>query len=108
MFTTAVTATVTYISPAREFVSAQRLRAIDWAADTPPGTSVHIQVRSAASADALSRSTWEGGNGKDSAFEVPTPSAGLALQGPWVQFRVLLANPGGGLPVMRSVTLDFE
>ncbi|MBL9213893.1 MAG: VCBS repeat-containing protein [Opitutaceae bacterium] len=86
-----------YVSPAKAFPAAKRLRKLAWNADTPPGTAVRLQVRSAASAAALAQAPWEN-----------APDSGLALRGPWVQFQAILENPGGGLPVLRSVTLDFE
>ena len=97
-----------YISPAKEFSAAKRLRAISWTADTPPGTAIRFQVRSAATAEALAKAAWEGAQGPDSYFAQPAKAAGLGLHGPWVQFQALLENPGGGLPVLRSATLDFE
>ena len=97
-----------YVSPARKFAAAKQLRAISWTADTPPGTAVYFQLRSASSAETLLQAAWEGPKGKDSEFARPADTAGHALHGPWVQFRAILDNPGGGLPVLRSVTLDFE
>ncbi len=90
-----------YVSPAKEVSGASRLGAIDWRADLPPGTFVRFQVRSAKTA------AWEGAKGAGSEFYSPATSAGLRLHGP-VQFQAILGNPGGGLPILRAVTLEFE
>ena len=100
--------TYSYLSPMKEFPPARELRAIRWTADTPPGTAVRFQIRSAISAAALPQAAWEGAKGFGSDFTTPTDPAGLPLHGPWVQFRALLDNLGGGLPVLRSATLDFD
>ena len=100
--------TYSYLSPMEKFPTAGHLRAINWTADTPPGTAVRFQVRSAATAEALAKAVWEGAQGPDSYFAQPAKAAGLGLHGPWVQFQAILENPGGGLPVLRSATLDFE
>jgi len=97
-----------YVSPAKEIPGASRLGVIDWKADLPPGTTVRFQVRSAKTAAALASAAWEGAQGAGSEFSSPATSAGLQLHGPWVQFQAILGNPGGGLPVLRAVTLDFE
>ena len=97
-----------YLSPAKAFKSVGTLRAINWTADTPPGTSVRFQIRSASSAEALAEATWTGPEGNDSAFHSPSSAAKISLNGGWVQFRATLSNPGGGLPVVQAVTLDFE
>jgi len=96
-----------YLSALKEFPQAKRLRSIDWKADTPPGTNVRFQVRSADSPEALLAASWEGASGPGSDFTEPT-SAPLPLHGPWTQFQAILENPGGGLPVIHAVTLDFE
>ena len=100
--------TYSYLSPMKEFPPARELRAIHWTADTPPGTAIRFQVRSAATAEALAKAVWEGPKGSGSDFTAPAEAARLPLRGSWVQFRATLDNPGGGLPVLRSVTLDFE
>jgi len=97
-----------YVSPAKEIAGASRLGAINWNADTPPGTSLRFQVRSAKTADGLALAKWEGARGVDSDFTSPAISAGLRLHGPWVQFQAILENPGGGLPILSAVTLEFE
>ena len=98
----------TYVSAAKHFPTASQLRAISWHADTPPGTSIALQVRSAATQESLAQAPWEGANGENSDFATPTTTAKRPLRGPWVQYQAVFANPGGGLPVLRSVTLDLD
>jgi hypothetical protein len=98
----------TYVSAAKQFPTATRLQALSWQADPPPGTAVSLQVRSAATEDALAKAPWEGADGEASAFAAPVADARRPLRGPWVQYQAIFTNPGGGLPVLRSVTLDVE
>ena len=96
-----------YISAPKEFPQMKQLRAIDWKADAPPGTSIRFQMRSASTSAALAKATWEGPTGAASDFTTPASNA-VPLHGSWVQFQVMMDNPGGGLPVVRAVTLDFQ
>lgn len=98
----------TYLSAARQFPDAKQLRAIAWQADVPPGTSVTLQIRSAATEAALAKAPWEGAQGEGSDFAAPQAAAKRPLRGPWVQYQVVFGNPGGGLPVLRSVTLGLD
>ena len=84
------------------------LNAVSWTADTPAGTAVGLQVRSASTANQLATAAWEGLGGVDTEFRSPVAAISAPLHGTWVQFRVLLKNPGGGLPVLQSVALDFN
>jgi len=98
----------TYLSPARQIESATKLSSITWEANTPPGTSINFQVKSARSKQDLASAKWEGASGESSEFDNPDATANLPLQGPWVQFQAILKNPGGGLPVLKRVQLGFE
>jgi hypothetical protein len=97
-----------YISPAKELVTAKALREINWTADTPPGTSVRFQIRSASTFEALTKAHWEGPAGNNTYYQTGLDNTQLGLKGRWVQFRATLSNPGGGLPVLKSVSLAFE
>ena len=97
-----------YISPAKELVSAEMLRAISWSADTPPGTSLRFQLRSATTFAGLADAPWEGPAGHNTYFHTALADTHLGLKGRWVQFRATLSNPGGGLPVLKSVSLTFD
>lgn len=96
-----------YDSPVREFAGKKAVRHVGWHGDTPAGTGISLQVRSAASREALAVAPWEGPTGAGSTFASPTDTH-LALKGSFAQFRVILANPGGGLPALDSVYLDLE
>jgi hypothetical protein len=83
---------------------------IDWRAETPFGTSVHFQVRGAASAEAIERAEWRGPSGAGSWFTRPgsIPTTALAA-GPWLQYRARLATPdGGSSPVLTAVTIELR
>lgn len=97
-----------YVSAPRQFAAAKSLSAFNWTADLPERTSVRFQIRSASTKEGLEKAAWIGPKGAGSSFETPTAAANIALKGPWVQFRATLSNPGGGLPVVKSVTLDVQ
>lgn len=97
-----------YVSPAKKFPGALRLKAAEWQADTPPGTDVDVQFRSATSEQGLAKAEWVGASGPDSTLPASARTLNVPLQGSWCQFRVILKNPGGGLPVFRSLNLQFE
>ena len=97
-----------YLSLARKIEGATKLSSISWQAETPPGTSISFQVRSASNEKSLSSAKWEGADGEKSNFDSSDTAANKELHGPWVQFQAILKNPGGGLPVLKNVDLEFE
>jgi hypothetical protein len=97
-----------YVSAPKQLKAAKSLTAFNWVAELPERTGVRFQIRSASTREGLEKAAWQGPKGENSAFESPEFATKLALQGEWVQFRATLSNPGGGLPVVKSVTLDFQ
>lgn len=97
-----------YVSAPKQFASAKNLSAFSWTADLPERSSARFQIRTASTKAGLEKAAWGGPKGAGSTFETPTTAANVALNGPWVQFRATLSNPGGGLPIVKSVTLDLQ
>lgn len=85
-----------------------RVQRISWEAETPYGTSVQFQIRTATSEAQLQSAQWFGSEGPDSWFE-QSGSAVTDPDGPWVQYRARLSTPNGGpTPYLLSVRLEAE
>ena len=95
--------------PQRLAGSAQQVR-LSWQADTPEGTSVKLQVRSAADDDGGPRD-WTPFAGPDGTPESHFTSCNVALPAihaghPWLQYRLTLeTNRDAATPVVRQVRL---
>lgn len=72
----------------------QRLR---WSAITGPHTGITFQVRSASSAEGLTRATWTGASGDGSYFLTSDAALDqLPEAHPWLQYRAVLSSLDGG------------
>lgn len=100
-----------YISPA--WVPSderRRVRRISWEADTPHGTAVRLQLRTADSEKGLEDARWSGPAGPDTWFESPGALVPRDMvNGPWVQYRARLSTPNGGpTPYLTAVIVATE
>jgi hypothetical protein len=83
-------------------------RSIKWNADTPHGTAVKFQLRSADSAEELEKTDWSGPDGRNSYFETPGQLINN-LSGSWIQYRAVFdMDNGASTPVLNSVEIIFE
>lgn len=97
-----------YISSAHEITDGGKPVSLDWEAETPHGTDVKFQIRTAASEEGLELSEWQGPDGLDSWFE-KNGSKIKDLNGKWIQYRARLITPNGGAtPYLTSVKIGFE
>ena len=97
-----------YISSEFEIPNSTKPIKINWQAETPNGSKVRFQIRTADSKDSLKNANWQGVNGKDSWFE-ETGSVIQNQSGKWVQYRARLLTPNGGAtPYLTSVSIEFE
>jgi hypothetical protein len=96
-----------YISSEEMVPSGERLERIRWSAETPHGTGVAFQVRTAASKDGLDNAQWNGPGGVNTWYtESDCPVE--PLDGEWIQYRARLSTPTGGpTPYLTSVTIAF-
>lgn len=82
---------------------------LHWKAETPRGTSVRLQVRSAEAKEQLKQQPWNGPAGASfftSSGESLPPGA---RERPWLQYRVLLISPdGSNSPSLTEVSLECE
>ncbi len=97
-----------YVSEPHELPNGEHAKRLGWEAETPLGTTVMFQVRSADSQAALEKAPWVGAEGGDSWFK--SPDAPLKdVNGRWVQFRARLVTPNGGpTPFLKSTRLVSE
>jgi hypothetical protein len=91
-----------YISSAHEFSPGISPAEISWKAQTPHGTAVKFQVRSADAREGLEAAKW--GNWIES-----SGSKIDGIRGRWIQYRARLITPNGGAtPYLESVTISFK
>lgn len=97
-----------YVSEAVACPAGVSRAALLWTAETPHGSAVAFQVRTAASQETLADAAWLGPQGaagqeftaSGGAFDVPEGHA-------WIQYRACLRTPDGGpTPVLHEVTLE--
>ena len=81
-----------------------------WEAETPHGTSVRFQVRTAPTAEDLAHTSWTGPDGEGSYYLVSGAALpAQILEGHWLQYRAVLTTPdGGSTPVLTQVRLDVS
>ena len=81
-----------------------------WEGETPHGTELLFQIRSAASREELDKASWTGPSGVGSFFE--SSGQQLLLSGTqhfWLQYRVLLKTPdGGNSPLLHKVSVQMR
>ena len=81
---------------------------LSWRAQTPAGSSVQFQLRTAASEPALETASWTGPSGPGSHYTQP----GSIVPGPsgsWVQYRaVLVSASGAASPAINEVAITFN
>ena len=97
-----------YVSSAYEMKKGEKPVSIEWEAETPHGTVVRFQVRSARSGNSLGLAEWTGPDGADSWF-TQSGSKIPDMKGRWMQYRARLITPNGGpTPYLTSVIVAFE
>jgi hypothetical protein len=97
-----------YFSSAHDIPPGQIPRSIAWEAETPHGTAVQFQIRTAATEAQLAAAPWHGPGGEKSWF---TWSGAKITKtgGGWIQYRARLSTPNGAAtPVLTSVSIDFR
>ncbi len=98
-----------YLSPPHRVQGGGLLQSIEWAAQTPLGTTVSFQIRTASEAKALEKAAWIGPAGSQSWFTEPGSVGPIENPGSWIQYRARLATPNGGAsPILTRVELTFE
>lgn len=97
-----------YVSSAYHLKGNEKPSSITWEAETPLGTSVKFQIRSADSKEALTSAKWIGPNGKDTWFTIKN-SMIAGINNEWIQYRARLITPNSGpTPYLTAVSILFE
>jgi hypothetical protein len=97
-----------YLSSVYRIPEGQRPARLLWQADTPKGTALSFQVRTAGSESGLEHSAWQGPDGADSWF-TRSEQAIRNTDGSYLQYRArLISENGGRTPYLHSVTVEFR
>ena len=82
---------------------------IEWTGETPAGSSLRFQVRSAPTREGLEKAPWRGTNGPGSEFRASRARLTTGAGDRWVQYRALfLSDYGARWPVLTGVRLVFR
>ena len=97
-----------YISAPLECPGGKRPGRVRWQAETPHGTGVTFQVRSASSKVGLQKASWQGPGGGDGFYKKSGQPLELPTAEKWFQYRAILTTPNGGsTPVLEEVAIDL-
>jgi hypothetical protein len=97
-----------YISAPFEHGS-REARRMHWIAETPFGSAVALQVRSAATRESLADAKWLGPVGADSFYTRSGDAIALPRDHRWCQYRaVLRMSVGAATPSLAEVSIDFD
>lgn len=97
-----------YISSAFHF-DQQKSATLSWRAQTPHGSSVHFQIRTAPTEQALPAASWSGFAGAASYYESPGRIATPDSSHRWIQYRaVLKSRDGAASPALEEVVMTFD
>ena len=82
---------------------------LTWRAQTPRGSSVHFQLRSAPTEPALREASWNGPAGPQSYYDRPGRIAKPDASHRWLQYRaVLTSKDGAASPAIEEVVVTFD
>jgi hypothetical protein len=97
-----------YVSNSHEYGKETGDR-IEWKAQTPGGSRVLFQVRTAASESALAAAEWSGPGGKGTYYDQSGASMRTPVGHSWIQYRAVLeSRSGANSPIVESVSLSFR
>ena len=98
-----------YISAPLEVPKGKTPARLSWKAQTPHGTAVKFQLRSAATAKELTKTPWSGPQGPGSYYKSSGANVKVSEVKKWLQYRALLTTPdGGSTPVLEEVQIDVK
>ncbi len=99
-----------FVSVPVEAPAGTRFKRLLWSGQTPLGTGLEFQVRTATARDELDAAPWRGPTGSGSFYSNSgDPLKGIPEGDSWLQYRVLLVSPdGGNSPILTEVILECE
>ena len=101
-----------YRSPPYELAGRRPVR-VAWRGDTPPRTSIELQLRWAPTREDLQHAPWHGANGEGTTFTSPGQVVGFTdsqrwLQQRWLQYQATLTSLDGcSTPSLREVSVEL-
>jgi hypothetical protein len=80
---------------------------LGWKAQTPHGTAVKFQIRTARAKPELAKAQWHGPQAPDTYYERTDAGLSVPSDNGWLQYRVLFTSPdGGSTAFLEEVHLD--
>lgn len=97
-----------YISQPHDYGSMTGQR-IDWDAETPNGSKVELQIRTAANQSELSRAPWSGPGGAGTYYEKSGTPLSTPVGHSWIQYRIIFLSPNGADSAsLQRVSITFH
>ncbi|OFX16387.1 MAG: hypothetical protein A2Z18_03365 [Armatimonadetes bacterium RBG_16_58_9] len=99
-----------YISAPIKLPSGRRAQRISWKGESPCGSRLKFQVRSAGESDGLAKAKWSGPGGEGSFYETSgSEMLGLSPEDRWLQYRAVFTSVDGGeWPTLTQVEIDLR
>ena len=99
-----------YLSPPLEAPADTRFRRLSWSGETPLGTGLRFQLRTASGREGLDSADWAGPQGKDSFYLRPgSELPDISARHPWLQYRAIFtSSDGGNSAILKEVSLECE
>ena len=99
-----------FISVPVEAPAGTRFTRLRWSGQTPLGTGLEFQVRTAAGPEGLETAPWRGPEGSGSFYSTSgDPLKQIPAGHAWLQYRAVLLSPdGGNSPTLTEVILECE
>ena len=87
----------------------QQPAALAWRAQTPHGSSLLFQLRTAPHKEGLQEATWTGHGGQNTYYTSPSSLSQFPLIHSWIQYRAILKSPNGAIfPTLEEVNVTFR
>jgi hypothetical protein len=97
-----------YISSPHEYPTGTPAR-LDWTGQTPFGSSIVFQIRTAATRPELNSAPWTGAKGADTTYRTSGSPISAPKEHHWMQYRALLVLPNGAAsPALEKVSITFS
>ena len=99
-----------YLSTPIQAIEGMAFSQLKWKAETPLGTGLKFQIRSAKSSKGLAKAEWTGPDGAGSYYTISGSQWDADKTGRhWLQYRAVLTSPdGGNSPVLSEVEFVFR
>ncbi len=96
-----------YLSVPIQVIKGKAFSQLLWKAESPFGSGVKFQIRSAKSSKGLAKAEWIGPEGTDSFYtESGSAIEGVGRKADWLQYRaVLTSRDGGNFPILTEVEI---